>query len=57
MRKFGFFISIIIAAFFFCVCSNAADPDFDYLTIEENHESTLPVLYINVEGVYENRTE
>lgn len=50
MRKFVFLISIIIAAFLFCICVNAADPDFDYLTIKENHESTLPILYINVEG-------
>jgi len=50
MRKFGFFIATIIAVMLFCICCNAADPDFDYLTIEENHESTLPILYINVEG-------
>ena len=50
MRKFGFFISVIITAVFFCICCNAADPDFDYLTINENHESSLPILYINVEG-------
>lgn len=50
MRKLVFFVLIILSALLFTVCSNAADPDFDYLTIEENHESTLPILYINVEG-------
>ncbi len=50
MRKLLVFLSITAALFAFCFCCNALDPDFDYLTIEENHESTLPILYINVEG-------
>lgn len=50
MRRILTLISIIAAALIFNICSNAADPNFNYLEIIENHESTLPILYINVEG-------
>ena len=50
MRKFSFIILMIIAFSAFVFSANALDKDFDYLTIVENHESTLPILYINVEG-------
>jgi len=49
MRKFSLFVFIVLAFSVFVISANAIDRDFDYLTIVENHESTLPILYINVE--------
>lgn len=50
MRKLFIFLSTIIVLSAFSFCCNAIDKDYDYMTIIENHESTLPILYINVEG-------
>lgn len=50
MRKVFLIVLILIAFSLFVFTANALDKNFDYLTIVENHESTLPILYINVEG-------
>ena len=50
MRKFFLFVLTVVALSAFVFSSSALDKNFDYLTIVENHESTLPILYINVEG-------
>ncbi len=50
MRKFAILMFIILSLFVLVFSSSAFDKEFDYLTVIENHESNLPILYINVEG-------
>lgn len=50
MRKLSALLFIFLSLCLLIFCSNANKRDFDYKTIVENHESNLPILYINVEG-------
>ena len=50
MRKLILLLGLLISFSVLTFCCNAEEKNEDYRIIEEGYESTLPVLYINVEG-------